>query len=453
MFTRFRHWLTSAPIADAVDRRNAPVMQLLLLAYAVLQPAAWVWQVLQQPQYQAYIMGFVGRLAVETAFAWISIWLIRRGRFRLAIVLFLAPQLILLATDMARLGTRQNVSLYDATATMLPLVIAGLVLGRRALWSVLGMLAVAFALGFWADHKAGVTSDRLKAVIPSICISYLLITAILDRTINALRESLAESNERGERLQHEMAERERTQSQLIHAQKMEASGRLANGVAHDFNNLLALMRGYASQRHEALEDADTSRRSASLALALERVESVADRGSDLVRKLLSFSRSDVLNVRVFDAGEALKDLDPLLRQLFPASIVLTTSVSEPLPVYLDRSEFDLMILNIAANARDAMPQGGRFTVDAAPADGMVEITLSDTGQGMTSEVAARIFEPFFTTRLGAGGTGLGLSVVHDLVKVLGGEILVSSQPGQGTSFSIRLPHANAATSPTLASIP
>lgn len=210
--------------------------------------------------------------------------------------------------------------------------------------------------------------------------------------------------------------------------------------------------GFARQRH-ALRDAGSDAEQAeALSEVLEGVESAASRGVSLTRKLLAFSRNDKLRIELFDAGVALAALLPVLRQLFPPSIRIELH-REPgeLPLRLDRSEFDLMILNIAANARAAMREGGRFGITVIRmVDGGVEIALADSGHGMDEHVRQRVFEPFFSTRDAADGTGLGLSVVHDLVKVTGGEIRVDSAPGEGAVFTIRLPPATpvqAATAP------
>ncbi|HEX7803320.1 MAG TPA: ATP-binding protein [Pseudoxanthomonas sp.] len=449
MWKLVKNWLRSAPIADPVDRRNAPVMQLLLLCYGLLLPLNWVWRIVARgalPTEGRMIILLMD--VVVVALAWISIVMIRRGRFRPAIMLFLAPQLISLGIVFFQFGVQPGV--IDPAPTILPLVIAGLVLGRGALWAVFGLLMLVFGIGFITDIRAdGSDAEAISSAlvnVPAVLISHLLITAVLDRTIQALRESLDESIARSHELQREMAERERAQSQLVHAQKMEATGRLASGIAHDFNNILGVILGFASQRHQTEPSASDRARADGLEESLEGVEIAARRGAAISRKLLRFGRHDVARVESFDAGHAMQELRPMLRQLFDADIQMETQIDPaPLPVRLDRSQFELMVLNIAANARDAMLGGGRFSITAGRVQTergqCIEIGLADTGHGMSEEVLRRAFEPFYTTKPADSGTGLGLSVVRDLAENAGGTIEVVSTPGSGTLFRILLPLA------------
>jgi signal transduction histidine kinase len=280
---------------------------------------------------------------------------------------------------------------------------------------------------------------------PHVVLRYLVITVIIDRCVAALRESLEASVDRGrvlsrlnEQLRHEMAERERAQGQLIHAQKMEAVGRLAGGIAHDFNHVLSVVLGYAGQRTRLAAEGEGA-----LLRAMEGIETAARRGGAICRKLLGFSRGDQASSEVFDAGEAMRELRPMLDQLFDALPIELTLDLQPtaMPIRFDRGQFDLVLLNLAANARDAMPAGGRFDMHARTARGNVEIVLGDDGQGMTPQVCARIFEPFFTTKAAGVGTGLGLSIVRDLLVQAGGSIVVESAPERGATFVIRLPMA------------
>jgi len=223
---------------------------------------------------------------------------------------------------------------------------------------------------------------------------------------------------------------------LIHAQKVEAVGRLASGVAHDFGNLLTLILGYAGRGRRTDEPA-------ALKQALAGVESAARRATLVTHKLLTFSRQDETTPTVFEAGDALRELQPMLRQLFNPQVDVRLSLREPLPpVRLDRTQFELMTLNIAANAQHAMPEGGRFELEAEAIDpARIAIVFRDTGAGMGPEVQARVFEPFFTTKPAGEGTGLGLSVVRDLVQRAGGTIGVQSALGEGTVIRVELPAA------------
>lgn len=439
----FLNWLHAAPITDPVDRRNAPVMQLLLLFYGLLLPANWAWRIASGGEVdEAWPLIFATDMLVS-ALALIGIALIRRGRFRPAVVLFLAPQLLSLGLVFFHVGVLSQ--LIDPAPTMLTLVISGLVLGRRALWIAFGLLMGVFAIGFVTNAReamaAGTSVGSSLVNLPAVLISYTIITIVLDRSIKALRESLAESEARGRRLQSEMVERARAQAQLVHSQKVEATGRLASGVAHDFNNILDVILGYAAQQHDIPDIGNRDARDAAYSKALNGIEVAATRGAAITRKLLTFSRSDVARPQVLDLGLVIVELQPMLRQLLPRSISLELpDAGESLHVRMDRSEFEMMVLNIAANARDAMVQGGRFAIALEyGADGTAGIALSDTGHGMDDDLQRHIFEPFFSTKAATDGTGLGLAVIRDLIEAAGGDIRVRSAVGQGSTFMVRLP--------------
>jgi len=447
MWRAMTGWLERVPIADPVDRRNAPVMQVLMMFIGCVVPL--------NSMYYVFIVGLehrpgwivdLGTDLLITAMAWASFVLIRRGRFRLAIVLFLATVLASAGAAYATAGFQ--VSLTDKMP-MLLLALGGLILGRHALWVIFGLLMAIFGIGMLTDVvralQSGQSAEHLLSNGPPVVLGYVIIAIVLDRTIAALRESLTESNERGLRLQHEIVERERMQEQLLHAQKMEAIGRLAGGVAHDFNNILGVILGFASERDRLDEpDMDARQEAAAMTQALEGVEMAARRGAAISHKLLSFSRNDVTRLERFDAGTALGELTPMLRQLFGATVNVAVEIDRqwPLTIRFDRSQFELMLLNLAANARDAMPDGGCFRLGAhgAPATGgHVVITLADSGKGMSTEVQRHIFEPFYTTKPSGSGTGLGLAVTYGLVTDAGGRIDVESAPGTGSTFRIRLP--------------
>lgn len=444
LFKRLLSWLQSAPIDDPIDRRNAPVMQLLLLFYGVMLPANWVWHI---------VTGGLGAHArvvlvvdmVVAAMSWVGIRLIRRGRFRPAVKLFIGLLIGALAITFALAGVQAQ--LIDPAPTMLSLSIAGLVLGRRALWTVWALLLGVFAVGFTTSVRLALArGDSWQRAVengPAVVITYTLVTIILDRTVAALRESLAEARQRQAQLLREMHARERAQAQLLHAQKLEVTGRLASGVAHDFQNVLDVVLGFARQRH-AGDEFDASHRTLFLEESLEGVESAALRGTTLTRKMLSFARQELSRPEVFDMVDALDTIRPMLRQMFPPSVRIDyQATTGPVFIRLDRGEFDLMLLNIAANARDAMAEGGRFTLAVSRLDAEVRLALHDTGCGMEPEVLRQVFEPFFTTKPASGGTGLGLSVIHDLILEASGRIYADSVIGTGTTFHIVLPLAPA----------
>jgi signal transduction histidine kinase len=439
--TSIYRWLDSAPIADSLDRRNAPVMQLLLLFIGILLPLNWAYHLLV-----VRISHWPGRDALFTAdmataaIALAGVCLIRRGRFGLAVRLLLGALLLTAAITAVAIGFAML--MYDQSNVVLSLIIGGLIMGRRTLWTIFAVQLAIFAIGMTIDavHLVKMGKPGLPAFGngPSIVLTYLVITGVIDRCVSALRESLQESNARGQQLQREMAERERTQAKLLHAQKMEAVGRVASGVAHDFENVIGVILGFSTRR-ERLADSGTP----ALLDALEGVELAARRASAISRKLLSFSRNDVPTPETFDAALTLHELAPMLRQLFGHGIRLRMedASARALRVRLDRGQFELMVLNIAANARDAMDNEGVFTITMGSdaEERFAVIQLIDNGCGMSDDVRARIFEPFYTTKPPGEGTGLGLSVVRDLIEEANGEIEAIDTPGKGATFVIRLP--------------
>ena len=439
--TSFYRWLDSAPIADPLDRRNAPVMQWLLLFIGVMLPLNWAYHLLV-----VRISHWHGRDALfaadmaTSAIALAGVWLIRRGHFGLAIRLLLGALLLTAAVTAVAIGFAML--MFDQSNVVLSLIVGGLIMGRRSLWTIFGIQLAIFAVGMTVDaiqlEKAGKPALHAFGNGPSIVLTYLVITVVIDRCVSALRESLQESNARGQQLQREMAERERAQAKLLHAQKMEAVGRVASGVAHDFENIIGVILGFSTRR-ERLADSGTP----ALLDALEGVELAARRASAISRKLLSFSRNDVPTPETFDAALTLHELTPMLRQLFGRGIRLRMedASARALRVRMDRGQFELMVLNIAANARDAMNSEGIFTItmDSDADERFAVIQLIDNGSGMSDCVRARIFEPFYTTKAPGEGTGLGLSVVRDLIEEANGQVEAISAPGRGATFMIRLP--------------
>jgi len=251
-----------------------------------------------------------------------------------------------------------------------------------------------------------------------------------------------------ERVEQDLAE---SQDRLRQSQKMAAIGQLAGGVAHDFNNLLTVITGHAELLLASLP------REAPLRDSLAQIGSASSRAAALTRQLLAFSRKQSSEPSIVDLNHLISDTQKMLRRLIGEDIALETSLAPDLsPVKVDPSQLDQVVLNLAVNARDAMPNGGRLTIKTSnveldretakscpdvPAGRYVVLVVNDTGCGMGAEVRARIFEPFFTTKGIGKGTGLGLAVVHGIVKQSGGHIAVHSEPGAGTSFEIYFPTA------------
>jgi two-component system cell cycle sensor histidine kinase/response regulator CckA len=235
----------------------------------------------------------------------------------------------------------------------------------------------------------------------------------------------------------DITDRKRLEEQLRQSQKMEAVGQLAGGVAHDFNNLLTVILGNA----ELLRYLPPG--SPDAGPLTDDIHTAADRAATLTRQLLTFSRRHPSRPEVVDFNEVVAALGGLLGRLLSARITVQTRLSPvPVRVLADRGHLEQVVMNLAVNARDAMPDGGTLTIVTEWCDGFARLSVSDTGVGMTEEVKARIFEPFFTTKAPDRGTGLGLAVVHGVVEQAGGRIEVESAPGRGTTFRIDLPECS-----------
>jgi PAS domain S-box-containing protein len=227
----------------------------------------------------------------------------------------------------------------------------------------------------------------------------------------------------------------RTQEQLRQQQKLDALGRLAGGIAHDFNNLLTVILGFSEDLLARLPSDDVRRRSA------EQIAFAGRRASDLTKQLLAFSRQRVVQPKRLNLNAIVAELRIMLERLLGKHIRLSFLTESGLAdVHADPGHIEQIIVNLAINARDAMPAGGVLVVETKNGNGFVLLKVSDTGIGMTPEVKARIFEPFFTTKEGRG-TGLGLATVASIVEQCRGRIMVDTEPGSGTSVRVYLPHA------------
>ncbi len=441
-------WFEVPAIDDPVDRRNAPILQMALLVLGTIPPLLWLYRIGTGIPWRP---GETLSLAISLMISALALWSvaqIRRGMFQRAIRRLMVVVAALTIVSHAANGL--SVHVFEMPVQLLWLFIAGMMIGRRALWLMFGALVLALGLGAVAearlehepvDHLLG------DAVIRSVM--FLTIALVIDRSVAALRESLDEALARGRalersnaQLQAEMAAREQAQARLLHAQKMEAVGRMASGLAHDFGHLLTLVDGYADQaRNAAVPQARAE--------ALDGVRSAAGRARAQVRKLMHFARQDAPLIEAFDAGDALCDIVPMLRQTLGASVRFRFEPpTMPAVVHADREQFALVLLNIAANAADAMPDGGSFAVTTAvdSTAATLEIEMRDSGPGIADGDLEQIFEPFYTTKPQGRGTGLGLAVSRDLAADWGGRLEYVADPSgeaepRGAGFRLVLPLA------------
>ncbi len=273
-------------------------------------------------------------------------------------------------------------------------------------------------------------------------ISVQLTAALLQGASGAVQSWLC--------MMEDITDRKQLEARLRQAQKMEAVGRFAGGIAHDFNNTLSAISAYAQILFDDLREDDERR------LDAAEILKAASRAAGLTRQLLTFSRNRTLDYELLDICTIVEEFAALLRPLLPASIELTTHVPQgAVTIQADRTQFEQVLMNLALNARDAMPSGGQLKIEltrrgASDASanhrdaqcGFAVLTVTDTGAGMSAEVRARLFEPFFTTKAEGHGTGLGLATVYAIVRQAGGTVIADSRPGEGSRFSVTLPVAS-----------
>ncbi|MFW5925110.1 MAG: ATP-binding protein [Myxococcota bacterium] len=330
-------------------------------------------------------------------------------------------------------------------------LLAAMLFGLRAAIGLVALVAATVAtLGVLLAHAAVPWADRMELhAWVVICASLISLDALLSIGIAVLLGRLAAMHEE---VQHEVKQREKTERMLVHAQKMEGVGRLAGGVAHDFNNLLTAMSSFTEFARDELDESQTAYED------LGEVLAAVQRARTLTQQLLAFSRQQVVEPRVVDVNEVVSETERMLQRVLGEDIAFVTRLAPDLwSVHMDPHALEQVLMNLAVNARDAMPEGGKLMIETAnthleeppvdvggstmPQGDCVMLAVSDTGVGMDHETQANIFEPFFTTKPVGQGTGLGLASCYGIVRQAGGHIYVYSELGQGTTFRVYLPRA------------
>ena len=437
-WSRWVAWREDVPFSGSQTRRNALTLQALLAVTFAITAALTLFSFATDDPGMAANRWHVFFIALGAAGCLV---LLRSGQFRLAAVLTVLGGLMLIGMSYQAYGLRAQSGLQFAQ--LLPLLLAGLLLGRGAMWVTALANAAALIIGARVDlGLAGNPAARYE-VLPTLLLAgmnLLVLVAVLDRLILSMRRAIRRSEELDAAclaLEREIAEKEQAYARLVQTQRMEAIGRLSTGIAHDFHNILSVILGLATSPLSPSDPPEP---------LLAKIGKAARRGTAVTRRLLNFGRAESREPATFDLVEAIEEMKPLIEPLFSRDIKVALHLSPPgIPVRMDREELELMLLNVASNACDAMPEGGSFMLRLAREPDCARIELEDTGVGMAPEVAEKVFEPFFTTKPRDKGTGIGMAIVHRFVVNCGGSIAVRSAPGAGTCVAIRIPVATDAS--------
>jgi signal transduction histidine kinase/ActR/RegA family two-component response regulator len=386
--------------------------------------------------FQSYPLPALLSFAFTEALLLACIGLVRRGDRDAASMLFLVVGWAIVTFNLVLDGGLRSASILGYPLLVL---IAGVLMGSRGAYA-LAVVGPLTTLGVLAMEAGGLLlpADPIPALgrfwtgIVLSCFLSALIVVLVQRSLRS-----AENN------------RARLEAQIERSQRLEALGRLAGGIAHDFNNYLTVILGNT----QVLTEKPPTE--ADLRQSLSEIEAAAERSATLIRKLLTFSRSEPSSPRVFDPRRFLTEMEEMLSRILGEQVEIQTIVGEAGGnVRIDPALLETSLMNLAVNARDAMPGGGTLTLSASPMElgpeqarrlslpepgPYMTIAVSDTGEGISEANQARLFEPFYTTKAPGKGTGLGLAMVHGTVRSSGGAIEVESEPSHGTTFRIYLP--------------
>jgi signal transduction histidine kinase/CheY-like chemotaxis protein len=459
----FSAWLDRVPIADPYERRQARSLQIFSLLVAL---DLIVTEVARAMRPHGSTPPEIVLTAALTIFALV---MVRRGAWRIAAGAYLAGIWAIACYDLISGGLDAN--RFNIRYFALLIVAAGLLLGRRVMWATVAGFAVMIAIAGARDSGYLGGTGPQPAPSPPLgsaghAILLLAILAIIvDRFGVTLRTALTDAIARqrdAERawanlqavhgaLEEEMQRRAEAEAQLVQAQRMEAVGQLAGGIAHDFNNALTAVIAFNELASQSI---DHSHRAAK---DLRHAIGAAEHAGRLTQDLLTFARKRPVHPAVLHVEERIEALLPILRGLLGAQTTLETDfAATSWAVQIDPGQMEQIFINLAVNAHQAMPDGGRMTIATRhrrvgkheapewgamglPPGEWLEISVRDTGQGMSADTLQRAFEPFFTTKATGNGTGLGLAICYGIITQAGGHIRLSSEPGAGTTCSMFLP--------------
>jgi signal transduction histidine kinase/ActR/RegA family two-component response regulator len=458
------------PTNDPFERKSAATMQVFCIGLTALLAASEVARFLiggaASSGFARYgIFADVASIAASLA----GIVFIRRGLVQKGFATVLWSYLAILVGSLVFRGLAYHQNILVRVFWVL-LVLPALLLGRRALWGALAILLAAMLVGYLRDTGrlggAGPLTPPgtvLDAGVQAIAVM-LLLCVILDRFGAALRDAYSVARARQLEAEHaydalsaanrslaeEMERRAKVESLLYQSQKLEAIGRLSAGVAHDFNNVLTGILGFSELVKASVAPDNPIRAD------VDQIIAAADRASALTKQLLAFARRQIVEPTIVSIEERARTLQPMLKKLLGENIEIVERFGAvPGRVYVDQVQLDQVLLNLALNARDAMPDGGSLSITTEDVDLVaddlpsaelapgpyVRLSVSDTGTGMAPSTLENVFEPFFTTKGQGKGTGLGLATCYGIVRQADGAIIAHSVIGEGTTFEILLPRA------------
>jgi signal transduction histidine kinase len=454
-------WLDRVPIADPFERRQARSLQIFSLLVAIQIVITEIARAIHPDRATPPEIIVTGAL---TIFAFV---MVRRGAWRISGAAYLIGVVAIACYDLIDGGLDAN--RFNVRYFALPIAAAGLLLGRRVMWATLAVLAAGIAIGGLRDHGyLGGTGPQVAPAPPlgsagHAIVLLAILAIIIDRFGLTLRSALTDAIARqrdAERawadlrtthaaLEEEMARRAEAEAQLVQAQRMEAVGQLAGGIAHDFNNALTAVIAFNELASRSIDEDHRA------AKDLRQAIGAAEHAGRLTQDLLTFARKRPVHPAVLQVEQRIEALVPMLRGLLGSQTELETEFAgSNWAVQIDPGQLEQIFINLVVNAHHAMPQGGRVTISTrhrriaaseppewgdVSAGDWVEITVRDTGEGMSTETMRRAFEPFFTTKTVGNGTGLGLAICYGIVTQAGGHIRLSSEPGHGTTCSLYLP--------------